>query len=408
MTNNDDSIIVALDIGTSKIVAIVAEIREDNMIYILGLGSHISTGLKRGVVVNIEQTIQSIKRAIDEAELMSGINIKTVYAGIAGSHIEGHNTDGVTVIKDKKEVSQEDVDRVMTVAKSYSVSGEKIFLHALQQDFTIDGQKGIKYPIGMSGTRLEVDAHLVYGSVSAANNIKKCIQRCNLGVADLVLEQLASSYAVLSEDEKDIGVCLLDIGGGTADIAVFIDGALRHTAVIPIAGDQVTKDIAIALRTSTSNAEEIKIRYGCALAKIVGADETIKVKAIAGVGTRTIQRDVLSSTAECRYTEIFDFTRLELAKSGFSQRIAAGLVLCGGASKIEGASQLAEEVLNMPVRIGIPTNVGGIKDVVQNPAFATGVGLLIYASKEGYAQQKTQPKNINVFNKMVSWFQDNF
>jgi cell division protein FtsA len=410
-----DEIIVALDIGTAKIVAIVAVIKESGEIEIQGVGSHISKGLKKGVVDNIELTVQSINRAVEEAELMAGISINSVYAGVAGSHIEGHITHGMVPIKNE-EVSTDDIDRVMNVAKIHQTTGDKEFLHALQQDFCIDGQSGIKHPQGMAGTKLEVNTYLVYGATSAIRNLKKCINKCNLVAEDLVLEQLASSYAVLSEDEKDLGVCLLDIGGGTTDIAVFKNGALQHIAVIPIAGDQVTYDIAIALGTSIAVAEEVKKRYGCALAQKVGADETIKVKTIAGEEARTVSRDVLASTAEARYAEIFNYCSLELVKNGFNQKVLAGVVLCGGAAKIEGACELASEVLNATTRIGVPDNIGGIRDIVQNPAYATGVGLLKFAKKQLYQEGKTiktkktkkkKRHDKSFLARTLSWFQDN-
>ncbi len=406
----DKNLIVGLDIGTSKVVAIVGEVTPEGEIEIIGLGSHPSKGLKKGVVVNIESTVQSIQRAIEEAELMAGCQINSVYAGIAGSHIKSINSHGIVAIKDR-EVSDMDLDRVIDAARAVAIPADQRVLHILPQEFIIDDQEGIREPIGMSGVRLEAKVHLVTGAVGAAQNIIKCVRRCGLEVDDIILEQLASSYSVLTDDEKELGVCLVDIGGGTTDIAVFADGAIRHTAVIPIAGDQVTNDIAVALRTPTQYADEIKIKYACALRQLANADETIEVPSVGDRPPRKLSRQTLAEVVEPRYDELLTLVQAELRKSGFEDIIAAGVVLTGGSSKMEGVVDLAEEIFHMPVRLGTPQYVSGLSDVVTNPIHATGVGLLLfgeqhqsggtrYFSKEGGMK--------GVWERMKNWFQGNF
>ncbi|HET7675245.1 MAG TPA: cell division protein FtsA, partial [Gammaproteobacteria bacterium] len=356
---SDKRLIVGLDIGTSKVVAIVGEIRPDGGIEIIGIGSHPSRGLKKGVVVNIESTVQSIQRAVEEAELMAGCEIHSVYAGIAGSHVRSLNSHGIVAIRDK-EVTQGDIDRVIDAARAVAIPADQKILHILPQEFIVDEQDGVHEPIGMSGVRLEAKVHMVTGALSAAQNIIKCVRRCGLEVDDIILEQLASSYSVLTEDEKDLGVCLVDIGGGTTDIAVFTDGSIRHTAVIPIAGDQVTNDIAVALRTPTHCAEEIKMKYGCALPQLASADETIEVPSVGERAPRRLARQTLAEVIEPRYEELFSLIQAELRRSGFEDMIAAGVVLTGGSSKMEGAVELAEEVFHAPVRLGVPQYVAGL------------------------------------------------
>jgi cell division protein FtsA len=317
---------------------------------------------------------------VAEAELMAGCQIHSVYAGIAGSHVRSLNSHGVVAIRDK-EVTAGDVDRVIDAARAVSIPADQKILHILPQDFVIDGQDGIREPIGMSGVRLEVHVHIVTGAMSAAQNIVRCVERCGLKVDDIILEQLASSYAVLNEDEKELGVCLVDIGGGTTDIAVFTDGAIRHTAVIPIAGDQVTNDIAVALRTPTHHAEEIKIKYACALPQLASADETIEVPSVGERPPRRLARQTLAEVVEPRYEELFSLIQAELRRSGFEDAIPAGIVLTGGSAKMEGAVELAEEVFHAPVRLGVPQHVNGLVDVVRNPIHATGVGLLLFGAQ---------------------------
>ena len=373
--------IVGLDIGTSKVVCIVGEISPEGEVDIVGIGSHPSRGLKKGVVVNIESTVQSIQRAVEEAELMAGCQIHSVYAGIAGSHIRSLNSHGIVAIRDR-EVFQPDIERVIDAAQAVAIPADQKILHILPQEYVIDTQEGVREPLGMSGVRLEAKVHLVTCAVNAAQNIEKCIRRCGLEVQDIILEQLASGYAVLTEDEKDLGVCLVDIGGGTTDIAVFTDGAIRHTAVIPIAGDQVTNDIAMALRTPTPHAEEIKIKYACALASLAGENETIKVPSVGDRVDRDLSRQALAEVVEPRYDELFTLIQAELRRSGFEDLIAAGVVLTGGTSKMEGAVELAEEIFHMPVSIGKPQGVTGLTDIVRNPIYSTAVGLLLYGAKQ--------------------------
>jgi cell division protein FtsA len=403
-------LLVGLDIGTSKVVTIVGEISPENVLEVIGIGSNPSRGLKRGVVVNIESTVQSIQRAIEEAELMAGCEIHTVYSGIAGSHVRSLNSHGIVAIRDK-EVSASDVDRVIDAARAVAIPADQKVLHVLPQEFLIDSQEGIREPIGMSGVRLEAKVHLVTGAVSAAQNIVKCIQRCGLDVEDVVLEQLASSHAVLTEDEKELGICLVDMGGGTTDIAVFCGGAIQHTAVIPIAGDQVTNDIAVSLRTPTQYAEEIKIKYACALSQLANVDETIEVPSVGDRPPRRLARQTLAEVVEPRYEELFSLVRDELRRSGFEELIAAGIVLTGGCAKMEGAIELAEEIFHVPVRLGVPQYVGGLSDVVRNPIHATGVGLLLYGKEAVQARADRSVASAGmpgVFERMKNWFQGNF
>lgn len=402
----DKNLIVGLDIGTSKVVAIVGEISGDE-IEIIGLGSSRSRGLKKGVVVNIESTVHSIQRAVEEAELMAGCEIHSVYAGIAGSHIRSLNSHGIVAIRDH-EVTVSDVDRVIDAARAVAIPADQKILHILPQEFVIDHQEGVKEPIGMSGVRLEAKVHMVTGAVSAAQNIIKCVRRCGLEVDDVILEQLASSYAVLTEDEKELGVCLVDIGGGTTDIAIFRDGAIHHTAVIPIAGDQVTNDIAVALRTPTQHAEDIKVQYACALTQLANPEETIDVPSVGERPSRRLARQTLAEVVEPRYEELFTLIQAELRRSGFEDLIAAGVVMTGGSSKMEGVVELAEEIFHMPVRLGMPQHVSGLVDVVKNPIYSTGVGLLLFGRKqmqEGYSPLKASG---GLWERMKSWFQGNF
>jgi len=406
----EPEMIVGLDIGTSKIVAIVAEVSQDNELEIVGFGSHPSRGLKKGVVVNIESTVQSIQRAVEEAELMAGCQIHSVYAGIAGSHVKSMNSHGIVSIKDG-EVVEGDIERVIDAARAMAIPADQKILHVLPQEFIIDEQEGIREPIGMSGVRMEAKVHLVTGAVSAAQNIIKCIERCGLETDDVVLEQLASSYSVLTEDEKELGVCLVDIGGGTTDIAVFNDGAIKHTAVIPIAGDQVTNDIAIAMRTPTQYAEEIKIKYACALRQLTNPDEVIEVPSVGDRSPRRLARQTLAEVVEPRYEELMTLILAELRRSGYENLIASGVVLTGGSSKMEGVVELAEEVFHMPVRLGEPQHVTGLIDVVRNPIHATGVGLLIYGHLSGQSNQLnnfSRNEGPTMFGRVKDWIKSNF
>ncbi|OUS41446.1 cell division protein FtsA [Oleispira antarctica] len=410
MSQGPQKMLVGLDIGTSKVVAIVGEMTEDGGVEIVGLGSHPSRGMKKGVVVNIESTVQSIQRAVEEAELMAGCRIHSVYAGIAGSHIQSMNSHGMVAIKDR-EVTYGDIERVIEAAKAVQLHGENRILHVLPQEYSIDTQEGIKEPIGMSGVRLEAKVHMVTGAMNAAQNIERCVQRCGLETDDIILEQLASSYAVLTEDEKELGVCLVDIGGGTTDIAIFTDGAIRHTAVIPIAGDQVTNDIAMALRTPTQHAEDIKIKYACALTQLAKEDETIKVPSVGERPARDLSRMALAEVVEPRYDELFTLIQAELRRSGYEDLVAAGIVLTGGTSKMEGVVELAEEIFHMPVRLARPIGVSGLTDVINNPIYATAVGLLQYAAMQQNDPIKTNNREeapIDFFSRVKHWIQNNF
>lgn len=406
---SDKEMIVGLDIGTSKVVAIVGEVTPAGEVEIIGIGSHPSRGLKKGVVVNIESTVHSIQRAIEEAELMAGCQIHSVFAGIAGSHVRSLNSHGIVAIKDR-EVTTADVDRVIDAARAVAIPADQKILHIIPQEFVIDGQEGIKEPVGMAGVRLEAKVHLITGAVSAAQNIIKCVRRCGLEVDDIILEQLASSYSVLTEDEKDLGVCLVDMGGGTTDIAIFSEGAIRHTAVIPIAGDQVTNDIAVALRTPTQYAEDIKIKYACALRQLANPDETIEVPSVGDREPRKLSRMTLIDVVEPRYAELLDLVQAELRRSGYEDLIAAGVVLTGGSAKMEGVVDLAEEVFNMPVRLGVPQFISGLADVVRNPIHATGVGLLLFgqANRESGREFFGERGLGGIWQRMTDWFKGNF
>ena len=403
----NNQLIVGLDIGTSKVVCIVAERNLDGVVDIIGIGMHPTRGLKKGVVVNIESTVQSIQRAVEEAELMAGCQIRSVYVGIAGSHIRSMNSHGIVAIRDR-EVLQPDIDRVIDAAQAVAIPADQKILHILPQEFLIDEQEGVKEPLGMSGVRLEAKVHLVTCAVNAVQNIEKCVKRCGLEVENVILEQLASGYSVLTEDEKDLGVCLCDIGGGTTDIAVFTDGAIRHTAVIPIAGDQVTNDIAMALRTPTPNAEDIKIKYGCALTSLAGENETIKVASVGGRQDRDLSRQSLADVIEPRYDELFTLIQAELQRSGFEDLVAAGIVLTGGTSKMEGVVELAEEIFHMPVSIGRPTGVEGLSDIIRNPIHSTGVGLLLYGAEQSRDTVMPVPMTFDVVNKVKNWFSSSY
>lgn len=403
-------LLVGIDIGTSKVVTLVGEMANDGKVNVIGYGSHPSQGLKRGVVVNIESTVQSIQRSVEDAELMAGCEVFNAYTGIAGSHIKSINSHGIVAVRDQ-EVSQSDVDRVIDAAKAIAIPADQKILHVLPQEFIIDNQDSIREPIGMSGVRLEAKVHIVTGAVSAAQNIIKCMKRCGLTTSDIVLEQFASSQSILTDDEKELGVCMIDIGGGTSDIAIFGEGAIRHTAVIPIAGDQVTNDIAIALRTPTRNAEEIKIKCGCALQDLVDTNQMIDLPTIGERTGRRLAARALSEVVEARYEELFALALSELHRSGLDKTISAGIVLTGGASKIAGAQELAERIFKLPVRIGKPHNVFGMPDVINNPIYATSVGLLVYGSKQRQNQHELtlkQQSMKSLWSRMKNWFQGNF
>jgi len=411
MANRRENLIVGLDIGTTKICAIVGNVTEDG-VDIVGIGTSPSRGLRKGVVINIETTVASIKKAIEEAELMAGCEIKSVYAGIAGGHIKGFNSQGVIAIKNR-EVSPDDVRRVIDAAKAIAIPMDREVIHILPQEFIIDDQDGIREPLGMSGVRLEARVHIVTGAVASAQNIIKSCNRAGLDVADIVLEQLASSEAVISAEEKEIGVALVDIGGGTTDIAIFVDGAIKHTSVLSLGGNHLTNDIAVGLRTPMAEAERIKQKYGCCYTSMVGKEETIEVPSVGGRTPRVLSRQLLSEILEPRMEEIYTLVNREIVKSGFEDQIASGVVITGGTSILEGMPELAEQIFNLPVRRGLPQNIGGLVDVVNSPVYATGVGLVIYGSKnQGIREFPTVQSDDNVFRRvtrrMKEWFGEFF
>jgi cell division protein FtsA len=409
MAKETKNLVVALDIGTSKVVALVAELRPDGTLEILGMGGHESKGLKKGVVVNIEATVHAVQRALEEAELMADCKIASAFTGIAGSHIKSFNSTGMVAIKDR-EVGALDVERAIETAKAVNIPTDQQILHVLRQEFIIDGQEDVREPIGMSGVRLEVKVHIVTGAVSAAQNIVKCVRRCGLEVNDLILQPLASSRAVLSEDEKDLGVCLVDIGGGTSDIAVFTHGAIRHTAVSPIAGDQITNDIAMALRTPTADAELIKVRQGVALRQLADPNEMIEVPGIGDRGPRVMSRQTLAEVIEPRAEELFSMVQQVLRESGFEELLSSGVVLTGGSAVMRGMVELGEEIFHMPVRVGVPKYSGGLADVVRSPRYATAVGLLLEGVQQlRQGQLSRQDGSMRaVLSRMREWFQRNF
>ena len=410
MPKDSKNLIVGLDIGTSKIVAIVAEMSPEKRLNIIGLGAQPSRGLKKGVVVNIEATMASIQRVLEEAELMADCTITEVYTGIGGGHIRSLNSSGMVAIKEK-EVTQADIDRVVETAKAIAIPNDQEILHILPQEFIIDGQEDVREPLGMSGVRLEVKVHIVTGAVSAVENITKCVRRCGLEVKDVMLQPLAAALAVLNDDEKELGVCLMDVGGGTTDLAVFTGGAIRHTAVIPIAGDQVTNDIAMTLRTPTKDAEELKLRHGCALRQLADPNDVIEVPGVGDRGPRKLSRQTLAEVIEPRIEELYTLAQAELRRSGFEEQIPAGIVLTGGSSKMEGAVDLAEEVFHAPVRLGAPQGISGLVDVVRNPIHSTGVGLLLFGAQSLPAGVSTQraPSGVqDMWERMKQWFQGSF
>ncbi len=409
MSKENKNLIVGLDIGTSKVVAVVAELLPDGRLELIGMGSHESKGLKKGVVVNIEATVNAIQRALEEAELMADCKIQRVYTGIAGSHIRSFNSTGMVPIRDR-EVTPMDVDRVIETARAMPIPTDQQVLHILTQEFIIDGQDGVREPLGMSGVRLEVKVHIVTGAVSAAQNIVKCVRRCGLEVSDLILQPLASSLAALTEDEKELGVCLVDIGGGTTDVAIFREGAIRHTAVIPIAGDQITNDIAMALRTPTQEAEELKLRHGCALRQLADANEMIEVPGVGDRPPRQLSRQTLAEVIEPRVEELYSLVQKVLRESGYEELLSSGIVITGGSSVMQGMVELGEEIFHMPVRLGVPRYSGGLSDVIRSPRYSTAVGLLLdgkLRTERGMLARQGGSFR-QVMSRMREWFQRNF
>ena len=405
MTRDNKDLLVGLDIGTSKVVAIVAELHADGEIEVIGTGQHESNGLKKGVVVDIEKTVASIQAALEEAEITSGNKIQQVVTGIAGSHIRSFNSIGMVAIKDK-EVTEADVARVIETAKAVAIPTDQQILHVLPQEFIIDGQEDIREPVGMSGVRLDVKVHVVTGAVSAVQNIIKCVRRCGLAVQDLILQPLASANAVLTHDEKELGVALVDIGGGTTDIAVFVGGSIRHSAVIPVAGDQITNDIAMALRTPTADAEEIKLRHGLAKPTLANPGEKIEVPGIGDRGPRSLSKQGLASVIEPRVEEL-----QTIRESGYEESLSSGIVLTGGSSLLPGMAELAEDIFLKPVRVGAPAYSGSLSDVVRTPRYATAMGLLEEARQQRLKGRKVAEQSgsfRDTIRRMKEWFFGSF
>jgi cell division protein FtsA len=402
-----EDLIVGLDIGTSKICAVVGEVRPDGRVDIVGMGSHPSIGLRKGMVINIENTVNSIKEAIEEAETMAGCEISSVYAGIAGGHIKGFNSHGIIALKNR-EVTKRDIERVIDAARAVAIPMDREVIHTLPQEFIVDDQAGITDPVGMSGVRLEVKIHIVTGAVTSAQNIIKCANRAGLDVYDIILESLASSEAVLSDEERTLGAALIDFGGGTTDLAVFSRGSIKHTSVLTLGGDNLSNDIAIGIRTPFKEAEKIKIKYGCGLTSLIGKDETIEVPSVGERAPRTISRELIGEILEPRVEEIFSLIYQELMRSGYDDLVTSGVVATGGSSLLPGVPEILEQVFNMPARIGYPANIGGLKEIVNSPMYATAVGLVLYGANLEKREKKFRIRDTNIFNRIVSrmkrWF----
>lgn len=408
---SDKDLIVALDVGTGKVAALVCTIEADGSIEIVAMSKHRSLGLKKGAVVNIESTVQSIQRTMNEAEIMADCEIHGVYTGISASHVASQNSHGMVAITNRCEVAQEDVDLVLEAARAVPMAADQKVLHIIPQEYVIDNQEGIRKPVGMCGVRLETRVHMVTCAQSAVQNLERCISRCGLSVDDMILGALASSEAVLSEDEKELGVCMVDIGAGTTDIAVFTQGAIRHTAVIPIAGDQVTNDIAVALRTPTQHADTIKLEQACALVSKADPQATFQVPSIGERDSRELSRRVLAEVVEARIEELLSLVKGELRRSGFEDLIAAGIVITGGTAKMDGIRELGERVFDMPVRIGASRGVGGLQEVCDDPIYSTAVGLLLYGHRNREARVADQMGKSGVkgtWKRVGGWFKGNF
>ena len=401
-------IIVGLDIGTTKVCAVVGEARPDG-VEIIGMGSHPSEGLRKGVVINIEHTVDSIKEALEEAETMAGCEISAVYAGIAGGHVKGFNSHGVIALKEK-EVTKKDIERVIEAARAVAIPMDREVIHTLVQEFIVDDQDGIMDPLGMSGVRLETNIHIVTGAVTSAQNIIKCANRAGLDVCDIILQSLASSEAVLSKEERNLGTALIDFGGGTTDMAVFSKGAIKHTSVLPLGGDNLTYDIAVGLRTAKLEAEKIKIKYGCGLSSMIGKDETVEVPGVGGRKPRVLSRQILGEILEPRVEEIFSLIYGEILRSGHEDTITSGVVVTGGSAELLGVTEMAEQIFNAPARVGYPKGITGLVEVVNKPMYATAVGLVLYGAKTNKKHKKFRIRDVNIFNRVMSrmkrWFKD--
>ena len=404
-----DSIVVGLDIGTTKICAIVGEMKQEGL-EIIGIGTHPSKGLRKGVVVNIDSTVQSIRKAIEEAELMAGCEINMVYVGIAGGHIKGFNSHGVIAVKDR-EITKADIDRVIEAAQAVTIPTDREVIHVIPQEYILDQQDCIQEPLGMSGTRLEAKVHIVTAAVASAQNIVKSVNKAGLAVADIVLQQIASSEAVLGQDEKDLGVALVDVGGGTTDIAVYHNGTIKHTAVISLGGNQITGDIAVGIRTPSEEAEKIKKKFGCCMTSMIDKNETIEVPSVGGRKPRIVSRQILGEIIEPRVEELFQLVNHEITKSGYDSVITSGIVLTGGTAIMDGMLELAEQIFNLPVRRGLPTGIGGLVDVVKSPMYSTGVGLVLYGKKHStmvlFERGDRQIFN-KLFDRMKGWMKEFF
>ncbi len=404
-----EDLVVGLDVGTSKICAVVGEARPDGMVDIIGMGSHPSIGLRKGVVINIENTVNSIKEAIEEAETMAGCEISSVYAGIAGGHIKGFNSHGVIALKNR-EVGKTDIDRVIDAARAVAIPMDREVIHTLPQEFIVDDQTGISDPKGMSGVRLEVKIHIVTGAVTSAQNIIKCANRAGLDVYDIILESLASSEAILTDEERNLGVALIDFGGGTTDLAIFSQNSIKHTSVLTLGGDNLTNDITVGIRTPFKEAEKIKIRYGCSLSSLISKDETIEVPSVGGRKPRTISRQLLGEILEPRVEELFNLIYQEMIRSGYDDLVTCGVVVTGGSSILPGVPEIVEQVFNMPARVGYPANIGGLKEIVNSPMYATAVGLVLYGANSQQREKRFRIRDTNIFNRIVSrmkrWFME--
>jgi len=401
-------IIVGLDIGTTKICAVVGEIVHGS-VEIIGIGTHPSEGLRKGVVINIEKTVHSIKQAIEEAETMAGCEISSVYAGIAGGHIKGFNSHGVIALKER-EVTKKDIERVIEAASAVAIPMDREVIHILEQEFIVDEQDGIMDPLGMSGVRMEAKIHIVTGAVTSAQNIIKCANRAGLDVHDIVLQSLASSESVLTDEERNLGVVLIDFGGGTTDMAVFAKGAIKHTSVLALGGDNLTYDISIGVRTPKLEAEKIKMKYGCALTSLIGKDETIEVPGVGDRKPRVLPRQILGEILEPRVEEIFTLIQNELIRSGYQDIINSGVVITGGSAELQGVCEIAEQIFNVPSRLGYPARIGGLMEVVNKPMYATAVGLVLYGAKRKDVEKKFRIRDANIFSRVVErmkkWFKD--
>jgi cell division protein FtsA len=410
----EDNVFVGLDIGTTKIACIISELDSSGELKLIGVGVSPSDGLRKGVVVNIDKTVRSIQKAVEEAELMAGVDVDAVWVGVAGDHIRAINSRGVVAIsRDDNEITESDVLRAIDAAKAVSIPMDREILHVIPQEYVVDDQKGIKDPIGMCGVRLETQVHIITGAVTSAQNIYKSVDKAGLKVIDLVLEPLASCYAVLEKDEKELGVALIDMGGGTTDIAIYFDESIRHTAVVGLGGKNVTSDIAIGIRTPIERAEEIKKQYGCAYSPLVKNNEFISVPGVGGREQREVSRAVLSSIIEPRMEEILSLALREIKRTEYADMLGAGVVLTGGGSLMDGVQELAEKVFEIPVKLGIPSGFGGLTEAAKSPVHATGVGLCMYGMEQ--AKNRKGKKNLTgddnfkkIFERMKSWVKEFF